>query len=49
MCVQDRVPYHGEEKATVEVHVGGPLLDLDGFCRPSLPESHFLSPQLLID
>ena len=40
MCVQDGVPYHGEEKAAVEVHVGG----LDGFCRPSLPEPHFLSP-----
>ena len=42
--VQDGVPYHGEEKAAVEVHVGGPLLDLDGFCRPSLPEPYFLSP-----
>ena len=37
------VPYHGEEVATVKVYVGSPLPDLDGFCRPSLPEPEFPS------
>ena len=41
MClgwVQDCVPDHGKEKATVEVHVRDGFPDLDGLHSPSLPE-----------